>query len=35
LVVKDAAALNEVAARFDAIGMKRSAAAAVEQAASV
>jgi tetratricopeptide (TPR) repeat protein len=35
LVVKDAAALNEVAARFDAIGMKRSAAAAAEQAASV
>jgi tetratricopeptide (TPR) repeat protein len=35
LVVRDAAALNEVAARFDAIGMKRSAAAAAEQAASV
>ena len=35
LVAKDAAALNEVSARFDAIGMKRSAAAAATQAATV
>jgi hypothetical protein len=34
LVAKDAAALNDVSARFDAIGMKRSAAAAAAQAAS-
>jgi hypothetical protein len=34
LVTKDAAALNDVSARFDAIGMKRSAAAAAAQAAS-
>ncbi|HEX4587871.1 MAG TPA: AAA family ATPase [Mycobacterium sp.] len=35
LVTKDAAALNDVSARFDAIGMKRSAVAAAEQAAGV
>jgi hypothetical protein len=35
LVTKDAAALNDVSARFDAIGMKRSAVAAAGQAASV
>jgi len=34
LVAKDAAALNDVSAQFDAIGMKRSAAAAAAQAAS-
>ncbi len=34
LVAKDAAALDDVSARFDAIGMKRSAAAAAAQAAS-
>jgi hypothetical protein len=34
LVTKDGAALNEVSARFDAIGMKRAAASAAEQAAS-
>jgi tetratricopeptide (TPR) repeat protein len=34
LVARDAAALNDVSARFDAIGMKRSAAAAAAQAAS-
>ena len=34
LVAKDAAALNDVSARFDAIGMKRAAAAAAAQADS-
>ena len=34
LVAKDAAALNDVSARFDAIGMKRSAADAAAQANS-
>ncbi|HYZ68628.1 MAG TPA: AAA family ATPase, partial [Mycobacterium sp.] len=35
LVTKDTAALNDVAARFDAIGMKRSAADAAAQAADL
>jgi hypothetical protein len=34
LVARDAAALNDVSARLDAIGMKRSAADAAAQAAS-